>query len=432
MALENLVDLEAEWGAFMEDRPGARSKWTLDQKWRADNPGKLQGLVDYRGGGPRPAPTAEDATHRRMLHHLDAYTKAKGSTPPPQSGTVPAVEVKITPNWIHPTSGSTNHNAVHNYGQSPATPYRSPDSLKQVARYLLLDPRYKCADGHQGSDEWWFIIERYWPADYPASNHGRWGREVNYHNVAGDAGPNGGVGWGFGEGTSSLAIDWLPSRSSPQFTVQPMQTAGDPRGHEHSLPVPVRDEWQTYVAHYVAGRREAGLTLRPGSLRVWANGALVIDIQNADTVQRAKASDGVYYVQRWMQLWEGDYTMDIQVAARTRLALTRVGRSYSEALADRPTKKGDNVPGQFYRGTGIDLGPPSATALPNRDVALSRLPSGLQSHRSFRSHLSRLRLVEEHVSSLPDDPRQIELIEAHRVLMGLHRDVPLRLADASH
>lgn len=376
--LANLDDLEAEWAVFMEDRPGKRGAWTQDQRWRADNPGELAALVAYRDGtGPRP--TLATTTGRRMAEHVDAWREARGIVPPPPApaGSVPAARVVIAPNWIHPTYGGVNHNAVWGYGRSPSTPYRSPDSLRQVQRYLLLDPRYRCADGHQGHDEWWFIIERLWPADYPADNHGRWGREVNGHNVSGDAGPNGGVGWGFGEGTSSFALDWLPGRPSPQFTLQPMKTAGDPRGHEHALPVPARDEWQTYVAHHISGRREAGLTVRPGSLRAWANGEKVIDLQNADTVQRAKAPDGDYYVQRWMQLWEGDYTMDLPVLCPTVLALTRVGRTLDEAIADRPVLAGTNVAAQFYRGTGTNLGPPSWTPLPDRDVSLARLPGGV-------------------------------------------------------
>ena len=72
-----------------------------------------------------------------------------------------------------------------------------------------------------GSDDWWFIVQRYWPSSYQPSNHGNWGREVNFHNVAGDAGPGGGIGWSFGSGVSSLALDWLPGQNAPQFTVEP-------------------------------------------------------------------------------------------------------------------------------------------------------------------------------------------------------------------
>lgn len=80
--LENLPDLEAEWAVFMEDRAGGRNKWTQDQRWRADNPGELASLVAYReSGAPRPA--LNTATGRRMVEHVSAYLKAKGTTPPP-------------------------------------------------------------------------------------------------------------------------------------------------------------------------------------------------------------------------------------------------------------------------------------------------------------------------------------------------------------
>jgi hypothetical protein len=137
------------------------------------------------------------------------------------SDEIPAYEVVISPNWVSSNDDpASNYNAVWLVGKSATTPYRSPDSYKRQARYLLLDPRAKDADGRQGNDDWWFVIERYWPGDYPASNHGRWGRQVNFHNVAGDAGPNGGVGWGFGSDVSALALDCLPRAYRPQFTLE--------------------------------------------------------------------------------------------------------------------------------------------------------------------------------------------------------------------
>lgn len=85
MPLENLQDLEQEWAEFMYDRPGGRSGWSQDQKWRADNPGKLSHLIGYRNGGPRPdfSTSKQGATERRMLEHLDAWHKAKADDPPP-------------------------------------------------------------------------------------------------------------------------------------------------------------------------------------------------------------------------------------------------------------------------------------------------------------------------------------------------------------
>lgn len=87
MPLENLADLEAEWAEFMHDREGKRGVWSQDQRWRADNPGKLEKLVAYRADqAQRPGEfeTAERGSpERRMLEHLDAWHKARKTEEPP-------------------------------------------------------------------------------------------------------------------------------------------------------------------------------------------------------------------------------------------------------------------------------------------------------------------------------------------------------------
>ncbi len=296
------------------------------------------------------------------------------------SDPIPAFEVKITPNWIHPAYGGVNHNAVWVVGKSPTTPHRSPDSNHWQMRYLLLDPRYKDQDGRSGRDEWWFIIERNWPTDYPVTNHGKWASQVNFHSVAGDAGPNGGVGWGFGTGVSSLALDW-PGTPTPGFSVFPMWP-----NYRYPLPAVERDKWNTYVVQFIAGRTD-GTTVRPGALRVWVDGrdTPVINATNINTVQRAQAPDGNWYVQRWMQLWEGDYTMDLPVVSRVKFALTRVGATLEEAVNDRPTVGDDNAGGQYYRGTGENLGAPSAVQIEPRAAGAAAIPPSLRRPRWRRA-----------------------------------------------
>jgi hypothetical protein len=291
--------------------------------------------------------------------------------------TIPTFEVTITPNYVHPFDDpADNYQAVWLTGISPTTPYRSPDSERHVRRYLLLDPRHRDANGRPGRDEWWFVIERYWPSSYNSKNHGKWGATANFHNVAGDAGPedSGGVGWGFGRGISALYLGWKPELRSPTFNIelQPSTT-------NMPLPVPKRDAWHTYVVNWVAGRTD-GTTVRPGSITVWADGAdrPVIQRRNINTVQRATGPDGQSYTQRWMQLWEGDYTSDLQVKATTRLALTRIGKTLAEALADRPRLAGTNLRGWYYRGTGVNLGPPSARQLQARPAKAARIPPSLR------------------------------------------------------
>jgi hypothetical protein len=283
---------------------------------------------------------------------------------------LPVYEVTLTPHWLSPLdSPSSNYQAVWAYATSPATPYRGPDSQHTIARYLLLDPRVRDADGRPGQDEWWFVVELLWPTSYDANQHGAWGRELNFHNVAGDAGPGGGIGWSFGPLNSALGLDWLPGNPAPTVNVEPAQSGG----LNYLLPVPARDVWHTYVIHFIAGRTD-GSTVRAGAVTVWADGVKTLDLQNANTVWRAQAPDGQSYTQRWFQLWEGDYTRGLQVVAKHDLLLTRIGTTLAAAIADRPTLQSTTAPGQFWDGTGLNLGPPSITQVGLRDSNLAKLP----------------------------------------------------------
>ena len=291
------------------------------------------------------------------------------------------IEIVNQPGWLHRNDApESDYQAVWAIPTSPTTPYRSPDSSHALARYLLLDPRIRDSAGNAGHDEWWFVIERYWPASYPASNHGSFGREVNFHNVAGDSGAqendNGGVGWDFGSGVSALALDWLPSQPAPSLCVLcGYESEG---GGDHPLPVVARDQWHTYVVHWIAGRTD-GSTVRPGFVEVWVDGAdePQLRLTNVNTVQQARGDrDGQPYTQRWMQLWEGDYTSGLPVEARQRFTLTRIGRTLEEALADRPTLRATTLGG--YRRVSGNAPEPSLTILsPARKASESRIPPSL-------------------------------------------------------
>lgn len=100
MPLENLDDLEAEWAEFIFDRPGSRSGWSQDQKWRADNPGKRDKLLAYRADRTKRPNEYEQAergsVERRMLEHLDAWWEAKGVVTPPPPPTTYTVAQSVT------------------------------------------------------------------------------------------------------------------------------------------------------------------------------------------------------------------------------------------------------------------------------------------------------------------------------------------------
>ncbi len=169
-------------------------------------------------------------------------------------------------------------------------------------------------------------------------------------------------------GVSALALDWQPGAPAPQFSLQYYDS-----GKAHYLPTPTRDTFHTYVAHFIAGRTD-GTTVRAGALTVWADGANtpVIDLNGINTLQRY---NGV--TQKWMQLWEGDYTQALPIVARTQFALTRIGKTLPEALADRPVAIGGTAAGQFYTGNGVNLGAPTSTQIASRLASDARIPASL-------------------------------------------------------
>jgi hypothetical protein len=287
------------------------------------------------------------------------------------------IEIVNQPGWVHRNdAASSNYQVVWAYPTSPTTPYRSPDSQRQIARYMLLDPRYTDSEGRRGQDEWWMIIERNWPSSYPANNHGDFGRQTNFHSVAGD---DGGIGWGcegnWCTGVSGLALDWLPGDPAPSMCV--LCAIKSQGGRSYLMPVPERDVWQTYVMHWIAGRND-GSTVRPGLVQIWANGndTPVVNKSNINTVQRAQDPRGVWRLQRWMQLWEGDYTSGLPVEARQRFVLTRIGHTLDEALADRPMLKGTTL-GNYDRLEGA-APEPSLVVLPSgRKATDARIPASL-------------------------------------------------------
>ena len=71
---------------------------------------------------------------------------------------LPTFELQTNPGWLSSYDApSLNATGAWLYPTSPSTPWRGPDSKKRMERYMLLDPRYRDADGRPGHDEWWFI-----------------------------------------------------------------------------------------------------------------------------------------------------------------------------------------------------------------------------------------------------------------------------------
>jgi hypothetical protein len=310
-------------------------------------------------GVPLEAKTPSGVPYAHALSPKFPWAKLQVLNPPaPQAPTpvVPRFELTLTPNFV---SGgdppSTNYQSGWVYATSPTTPYVPPNGRDPVSRHLLLDPRLKDSKGNLGSDEWWFVVWRYWPSSFDPDQHGEWGTEFNLHNVAGDSGPagSGGVGWGFGSGVSALGLLWLKGEKSPELHCEPVSSGG----HSWLLQEPTRDAWHEYLIHFVAGRTD-GTTARAGLIECWADGQLAVDAASLNTVQRANG-----YTQAWAQGWDGDYTRALPKPSTVRFGLTGYGRTRDEALADVPRKIGDNLGTTTWTGVAPNLGPPTLKAL---------------------------------------------------------------------
>jgi hypothetical protein len=132
---------------------------------------------------------------------------------------------------------------------------------------------------------------------------------------------------------------------------------------------------------------------------VWVDGAdtPAIDVHDVNTLQRSGGE-----TQRWMQLWEGDYTQDLQRVATQELVLTRIGRTLHEALLDRPRLTGSTDDAR-YSGSGVDLGPPALTKVGTVSAADARVPESLGGNTSAPDPLAvyRVKLTPNYV--LPSD-----------------------------
>ena len=192
MSLENLSDLEAEWAVFMEDKTGKRNSWTQDQKWRADNPGEFQALLGYRNGGMRPTLATEPG--RRMVHHISAYLKAKGTVPPPN----PAGPVDYWHNYTAAKGQTTAPDYGWSWGMQmggvlggsgPANSFAIiPDGIRPglpSARLTVAPDTYN--DAVEGLYKWAYKIGEHkfygmmvkFPLDWQKPSNVGWGAAIN-------------------------------------------------------------------------------------------------------------------------------------------------------------------------------------------------------------------------------------------------------------
>ena len=265
----------------------------------------------------------------------------------------------LGPNWSNSSSSAEMAQNINATWIFPiANLYKAPNGVDAAA--LLLDPRYQDANGKAGVDEWWFHMNMGWPSSFDP-NDGSWNTFANAHNVAGDAGPGGGVGWGFGNGVSAFECLWNKGWTAPAMH---FEQAAPSTGLDIFLPTPPRDAMQTYDVKFRAGRTD-GTTVRPGEVEVYAAGALVMKKTNINTVQKAVGPDGQTYVQRWMSVpWAGHYTAWISKRSACWFTMPGVGftQAAAQAMSCAPGQTpAESLASQLYNGHGPDLGAPTLT-----------------------------------------------------------------------
>lgn len=235
-------------------------------------------------------------------------------------------------------SASNCYQSTWAMGKSPTTPYISPDSYHHAQRYLLVNPNANDGNGHQGKDDWWFAFEHYVDTSTPLTFAGQDDSFFNLHNVAGDSGPNGGIGWGFGDGVSAFHLLYNGSTGLPYMLLENNASGGS----HYDLPALSKGQWHQFVIHITFGRTD-GTTPRPGAVQLWVDGTKRYDLGNLNILQKAVGPDGKTYVQQWVQLWQGTYIKGApcnpsNTSPRSgQLVLARIGNTFQQALDDIPT-----------------------------------------------------------------------------------------------
>lgn len=362
MPLENLDDLQAEWAIFMEEKvdaagnPLGRNKQSQDWRWRQDNPGEFNALLAYRNGtGPRP--NLATVTGRRMVEHVDAYLEAIAEPPPPppptSTETLDVYRHTVYPGpYIAPYPGGETH-AWHwlTYKQPtletfPAGSANQADmsTIRWINKTLMPDGSVnRTPDGLYKDRECWIVASM---RAYKSSP----GRCLNLHQHGADR-PK-----GFNHcntrtppsscGISPLAYDWTRGHTYAggatglAFSIQPGEDNYVWPTTNTVLPnAEMEDnygEWIDSVTRIIFGRVDETVK---GEIDIWVDGAKRFEKRNANTFWK---DEGM------VALWQGAYkswgtTEEIGV----EWVPYRVGRSYQEALAQRPVPAG---PGWGSRG----------------------------------------------------------------------------------
>jgi hypothetical protein len=149
---------------------------------------------------------------------------------------------------------------------------------------------------------------------------GEWGRMWNLHNTSLEKDQ---AGWATAPGNSAVAMDYIGGNLTVNADDNPTKNytikAGLQKAKRHTI-----------ATKMVLGRND-GSTARPGRIRFWLNGELMVDKNNINTVW--KFSNGV--IQRWMWVWAGFYSRNVQAPLPFKLSFPFMGTTPGGAMAQK-------------------------------------------------------------------------------------------------
>ena len=293
---------------------------------------------------------------------------------------IPTYEVHVKPNYYSSADNpASNYRVVWTKHASPTT-YPAPSNNGR----MLQTPNSPRADLGPSGWEWWLAFEVKIDPSWDASKQGWWGTgaPANLHNTPNDVGNvngSGALGWGWGEGTSSVQTSYVSNnwrvwafanRPNDVLLIDDLMTKGD---------------WHSFLVKLTLGRSDGSVSASGhpnggnGRVLVWEDGSdTEYDSGNINTLQRAQHPvTGDWYVQTQMLVWEGFYTANSDAELILSHTAVRVGRTMAECLADSQITKVSDVVADIYDGSGTNLGPSYYTVLTSRQSTDFLLPAEL-------------------------------------------------------
>jgi hypothetical protein len=201
-------------------------------------------------------------------------------------------------------------------------------------------------------------IEKEWEEAF----QGEWGRMWNLHNTSLEKDQ---AGWATAPGNSACAMDYIGGNLTFNVDDNPVKNYTIKAGLQKAIR-------HTVAMKLVLGRND-GTTARPGRLRIWLNGDLAVDKNNINTVW--KFSNGV--IQRWMWVWAGFYSRNVQKPCPFKLAFPFMGTTPQSCMSNAVGGEGgawalSTIP---IPGADHSQGPATCVQLPSWSSADAKLPA---------------------------------------------------------